>query len=131
MEEAFDPQKIEEDVKSGKTVITWAVWQFPDDLKLTELQQTGDIAKFIRDMNENDPYEMRAQPDIGGIHQYIVMARDNSLPFMEDGVLEKHKDDLAVSGMLREQLEIYRREFPWTAEYIDKALQKADSDDCT
>lgn len=127
----MDGKTVHEELQTGKAKITWAVWQFQDDDKLVALQQTGDIAAFIDNLTDEDPYKLVEQPPIAGLKQYLVLGRDVKLPFMEDGITEKHKTDLMASGMLREQLEVYKIQFPWTRTFIDEALARADREDCT
>jgi hypothetical protein len=129
--ERWDGSQIEEELKTGKANITWAVFHLSDDKKLIELQDTGDIASFINNLGDEDPYKLVEQPAMNEVKQYLVMDKTKDLPFMEDGLLKKHSDDLRVSGMLREQLEIYKKEYPWTAQMIDEGLLAADQDDCT
>ncbi len=127
----MDGKTILEELQTKKATITWAVWQFKDDEKLIEVQKTGDIAGFIDSLNDEDPYIITEQPAIDGVKQYLVLDRNVELPFMEDGVLKKHKDDLMTSGMLREQLEVYKKQFPGTRTFIEEALRRADAAECT
>lgn len=127
----MDGKTVQEELTTGKARITWAVWQFADNEKLLEVQKTGDVGAFVDSLTDEDPFKIVEQPAIGGVKQYLVLAGDATLPFMEDGLLEQHKNDLMASHMLREQLEIYKQQFPWTRNFIDDALKRANASDCT
>lgn len=118
-------------IGTGQAHLTWAVMHLIEDEKLQQVQKDGDLSKFFLSITADDPYELIELPAINKRSQYLVKDRKMELPFMEDGLTKKHKDDLAASGLLREQLEIYKREFPETREFIEEALKKADKDECT
>jgi hypothetical protein len=130
-EVSMDGKTIQEELNTGKAKITWAVFPFLNDPKLIKVQKDADIADFVDNLTDEDPYKLVEQPRIAGIKQYLVLARDMQLPFMEEGLQEQHKEDLMASGLLRSQLEVYKKEFPWTREFIDDALKRADAADCT
>jgi len=127
----IDIDRMLERMKAGTMNITWAVWQFQDDPKLKGLTHPDKIQEFLKNIDENDPYEIVEMPAIGGTHQYLVKGRDVQLPFMQDGAMAEQGNDLMASALIREQLEVYKDKYPWTADMIDQALAKARRSDCT
>lgn len=118
-------------VHNGQADLTWAVLHMLDNEKLRKVQEEKDLLAFFMNMAPEDPFELIELPAVGGRIQYLVKDKEVTLPFMEDGITEKHKNDLATSGLLREQLAIYKKEYPEMADFIDAELKKADASDCT
>lgn len=123
-------QQIFEEIMSGKATITWAVYQFPEDPKLVEMHKSGDLLTFLTELSDEDPYHMRALPGVDGVKQYLVMARTNQLPFMEEGVTKKQGEDEMGRALVREQLMVYIDKFPWTQDMITKGLAEAEKANC-
>jgi hypothetical protein len=121
---------IKEELDTGKAQITWAVFQFVDDLKLTAVQESGKIQEFLENMDDKDPYDIRELPAINGVKQYIIMGRQLELPFTEDGLTKKQGEDEIARAMAREQLVIYEEKYPWTRDMIQKGLEHAEKASC-
>ena len=125
-----DPATVVEQVSKGRAMINWAVFQFTDDPKLQQLQQDKDLHAFLMSLDENDPYELRELNAIGGVQQYIVMDKNSSLPFTQEGLTKKQGEDELARAMARQQLEAYADQYPWTRQHIDAGLKRAERANC-
>jgi len=129
----MDSTTIVDEVTAGKALITWAVYQFADDPKLNKLDDGGDLAglqEFFDSIDDSDPYGVRELPAVAGVKQYIVMAKENALPFTEEGLTKKQGEDEMARAMAREQLMIYAEKYPWTEPMIKGGLEKAERASC-
>lgn len=123
--------KPHEEIKSGKAHITWAVFQFANDPKLKQLQADNDLELFLGSLADEDPYELRELPPINGIKQYIVMGRENELPYMESGVTEKAGNEIIANQAFLEKMQEYATAYPGLKPIIDDGLAKIQLSDCT
>lgn len=126
----MDAKKIAKELATGKAKLTWAVFQF-NCPKLHKLQEDSNIQEFLELMRDEDPYVLRELPAISGVKQYIVMGRENKLPFMETGITEKQGNDVLESKVAREQLTVLEETFPLLRKTIRDGLEEAKHANCT
>jgi hypothetical protein len=122
----INAKEIYDAVTSQKAAITFAVSQFSDNPKLKAYKEDKDLLKLLESFdNEEDPFILQDMPPIGNVRQLLVLSKNTTLPFGEKGVIQKHGNEEIAKHILREQLEVYAKEYPWTKPMIDKGLKKA------
>lgn len=126
----MDPKELLSDLAAGRAKITWAVFQFNDDPKLIRLQEDKNFSEFLGSLEDSDPYGIRQLPAINGVKQYLIMGKENKLPFNEEGLTKKQGEDEMARAVAREQLAIYAEKFPWTEPMIQAGLERAEKADC-
>ncbi len=124
----INAKEVYDAIVAQKAAITFAVAQFSTNQKLQTYKEDKDLMKLLVSLDrETDPFVLQEMPPIDGVRQLLLFSKETVLPFGEKGVLQKHGNEEIAKHIIREQLEVYTKEYPWTKPMIDKGLKKADT----
>jgi hypothetical protein len=122
----MNAEELQKEVDAGKAAITFAVAQFSDNPKLAAFKEDKDLVKLLESLDEEeDPFILKEMPPIGGVRQFLLFSKETKLPFGEKGVIQKQGNEEIAKHIVREQLEVYAKEYPWTRPMIEQGLKKA------